>query len=60
MNWLTVIDTAVGITSLVVGFVFGGFAIWLSLYFYTKAKDTDKAVSIVLKRSGHNLMHCNG
>jgi len=45
MNWLTVIDTAVGITSLVVSFVFGGFAIWLSLYFYTKAKDTDKAVS---------------
>ena len=45
-DWLTVINTAVGITSLIVSIGFGGFAIWLSMYFYSKAKDADKAVSV--------------
>ena len=37
MDWLTTINTAVGLMSLVLG----GFAIWLSLHFYTKAKDAE-------------------
>jgi hypothetical protein len=45
LDWLTIINTAAGIASLVLSIALGGFAIWLSLYFYTKAKDTDKSVS---------------
>ena len=45
MDFITLINTAVGITSLVVSFFFGGFAIWLSMHFYTKAKDTEREVS---------------
>jgi hypothetical protein len=45
VDFITLINTAVGITSLVVSFFFGGFAIWLSMHFYTKAKDTEREVS---------------
>lgn len=37
MDWLTVINTSVGLMSLCLG----GLAIWLSLHFYTKAKDAE-------------------
>ena len=37
MNGVEVLNAAVGLMSLVLG----GFAIWLSLYLYTKAKDTE-------------------
>lgn len=45
MEPLTVINTAVGLMSLAVG----GFAIWMSLHMYTKAKDSEKATAVALE-----------
>jgi hypothetical protein len=41
MDWMTVINTAVGLTSIILG----GFAIWLSLHLYTRSKDAERAVT---------------
>jgi hypothetical protein len=45
MDWLTVINTSVGLMSLTLG----GFAIWISLHLFTKAKDTEKEVAKTLE-----------
>jgi hypothetical protein len=56
VDLLTIINTAVGITSLVVSFVFGGFAIWLSLYFYTKCLNLNRNSCIMLSNiAGHKV-----
>jgi hypothetical protein len=39
------LNTVVGLTSLVLG----GFAIWLSLHFYEKAKDSEKQAALLLE-----------
>ena len=44
MDWLATINTAVGLASL----IFGGFAIWLSLHLYTKAKDAERETTNAL------------
>jgi hypothetical protein len=41
MSWVDVLNTSVGL----MGLVLGGFAIWLSLYLYTKAKDSETATA---------------
>src|SRR5712692_7874432 len=45
MGWVTVINTAASLMSLALG----GFAIWLALNLYTKAKDTETKVSSTLE-----------
>src|SRR5208283_5851218 len=45
MDILTVLSTAVGFMSLVLG----GFAIWLSFQFYSKAKDAETRTAITLE-----------
>ncbi len=45
MDALTVLNTAVGLMCLVLG----GFAIWLSFQFYSKAKDTEMRTAITLE-----------
>jgi len=45
MDGLTVLNTAVGLMSLVLG----GFAIWLSLQFYSKAKDAETRTAVTLE-----------
>jgi hypothetical protein len=44
MTWIDVINTSVGL----MGLVLGGFAIWLSLYLYIKAKDSETATTNAL------------
>lgn len=45
MDALTVINTAVGLMSMVLG----GLAIWLALHFYTKSKDTERQIAVTLE-----------
>lgn len=45
MDVLTVLNTAVGLMSLVLG----GFAIWLSLQFYSKAKEAETRTAVTLE-----------
>jgi hypothetical protein len=45
MDWLAVLNTSVGLMSLALG----GFAIFFSLYLYTKSKDTEKEVARTLE-----------
>jgi hypothetical protein len=45
MDALTVLDAAVGLTSLVLG----GFAIWLSLQFYSKGKEAETRTAVTLE-----------
>jgi hypothetical protein len=45
MDGLTVLNTAVGLMSLVLG----GFAIWLSLQFYSKGKDAEMRTAVTLE-----------
>lgn len=45
MDVLTLLNTAVGLMSL----AFGGFAIWLSFQFYSKAKDAETRTAVTLE-----------
>lgn len=45
MDWLTVINTAVGLMSLALGVL----AIAISIYFYNRAKESEKATSVALE-----------
>ncbi|MEW6529848.1 MAG: hypothetical protein AB1473_03360 [Thermodesulfobacteriota bacterium] len=45
MDVFTVLNSAVGLMSLVLG----GFAIWLSFQFYSKAKDAEKGTAVTLE-----------
>jgi hypothetical protein len=45
VDWLTIINTSVGLMSLVLG----AFAIWISIYFYNRAKDSEKATATALE-----------
>jgi hypothetical protein len=45
VDWLTVINTSVGLMSIFLG----GFAIWLSLHLYTRSKDSETATAKTLE-----------
>lgn len=45
MDWLTILNASVGLMSLVLG----GFAIWLALYFYDKAKNSERETAKALE-----------
>ena len=45
MDWLTIINTSVGLMSLVLGL----FAIGISIYFYNRAKESEKAAATALE-----------